>query len=757
MVDVRIEGNEALVRLPGAQQSFVFPIPKGADVDAYVRSLRNPSFLAQVLPDGDDDVRVAMTKNTPLGEALRQRAASPRPGESARAYDVRMGGQLTGDIAPSTPPGMSYVEKGAIPFAQGATFGYSDEIIAKTLAMMKGGTPEEQERAYQYYVTKGRATLDAVRAEEPLMSVVAEMAGTILPTGLLMKGAKALAGSAAAPRFVRDISESESKAANLGTAAGLGALEGGLYSAGTSETLLPDPVDAASDMAIGAAGGGAGVVAAGAVSRLAKYFAGMGNAALKRLGINQTTMELITRAAGDDPAAIQELGTVIATRGPGAMPVDVMPGGVDLIDAIIQSGGRGGQEARSAVTRRADAAAGSMRSEMDTAFGALGDVTDQAMDRNLKSNPARAAYERAYAQPINYASGRGQRIADILEDRVPQSVMDAARSLYTMEFGTKGPGRQFFVSPGSNGGPPMFTRVANMQELDVIIRALNDAAENTRAPSIIGNGKMSNTGRVQAKLARELRDLARMENPDYDDALKMFSNLSSLKDARQLGREVFSDRFWAADVVPALSNLGREQKAYVRKGMREFIENEQAKIKSAITGLDNQDYREAVKAFKLLSSSSNRQKASAILGEDTATTLFKALDEDAIALQLKALTQAGSRTAVRSFIQDLAKDLASRGLLRSVRQDGPIKGVSNRLLDALVDERPADEIERIMEQAARVLTRQGNPAEIFDYLAAAVAKTRGAERTGDAVFDQLKAPLIGSGVGGARFEGQDAR
>ena len=92
-------------------------------------------------------------------------------------------------------------------------------------------------------------------------------------------------------------------------------------------------------MAIGAAGGGAGVVAAGAVSRLAKYFAGMGNAALKRLGINQTTMELITRAAGDDPAAIQALGTVIATRGPGAMPVDVMPGGVDLIDAIIQSGG----------------------------------------------------------------------------------------------------------------------------------------------------------------------------------------------------------------------------------------------------------------------------------------------------------------------------------------------------------------------------------------------------------------------------------
>ena len=83
MVDVRIEGNEALVLLPGAQQSFVFPIPKGADVDAYVRSLRNPSFLAQVLQDGDDDVRVAMTKNTPLGEALRQRAASPRPARSA--------------------------------------------------------------------------------------------------------------------------------------------------------------------------------------------------------------------------------------------------------------------------------------------------------------------------------------------------------------------------------------------------------------------------------------------------------------------------------------------------------------------------------------------------------------------------------------------------------------------------------------------------------------------------------------------------
>jgi hypothetical protein len=757
MVDVRIEGSEALVRLPGAQQSFVFPVPEGISAEDYTRLLQNPASLAAALPADDPDVRVAMAKNTPLGEALRQRAAVPKPGERQTDYDVRMGGKLTGEVSPGLATDIPYAAKLAVPFAQGATAGFSDEMIAKALAMAKGGTPEEQEAAYEYYRTKGRATLDAVRADEPLMAVVAEMAGTLLPTGLLAKGAKAVASMDDAPAFVKDLSTSTSKAGNLAKGAALGAVEGGAYALGTSEEGLPYPADAVRDVGIGAVAGGAGVVAAGAVSRLAKWFAGLGNEGMKRLGIDLPTLELIKRASGDDPAAIQELGRVIATRGPEAMPVDVMPGGADLIDAIIQSGGKGGQEAAQAIGERSSRAAANLGQEMDTAFGGLGSTSDTAMEANLKSRPASAAYERAYARPVDYSTDRGQKIADILEDRVPQSVMDEARRLYTMEFGTKGPGQQFFVREGTNGGPPMFERTANMQELDVIIRALNDAAEGTRAPSIIGNGRMSNTGRVQAKLAKELRQLARLENPDYDAALNLFSNLSSLKDARDLGREVFSDRFWAADVVPSLEKLGGEQKRYVRKGMREFIENEQSKLKAAISGLEDQDYREAVKAFKLLSSSSNRQKAAAVLGDEAATRLFRALDEDALALQLKSLTKAGSRTAVRSFIQDLTKDLASRGLLRGMRSEGPVRGVTNRLLDALVDDRPADEVERIMRQAARVLVRQGDAPRVFDYLASAVDKVGKAGDRGDAVFEALKTPSVGAAVGGSREGSREGR
>lgn len=721
MVDVRIEGSEALVTLPGARQAFVFNIPEGADPTEFEAQLREPDVLASVLPMDDRDVRVAMAKRTPLGDALQRRAQRRKVGETQSEYDIRQGGELSDNVAPSLSEDLTLPEKAAMNVAQGATFGFSDKIIATALATVQGGTPEERQQLYDHYLTKGRATLDAVREDNQLLSIVSEVIGALGTGAGMAKGLHSAALRSGIPAAQR-VARSSSPMATIGKAAGIGGIEGGVYAAGAAD-------DAPTLEEIGQ-GGGIGALfglAAGAgirgISAVADWALRQGDAAMRALGIDDFTRDLLERAAGGDAAAIREIRDDYAARGPDAMPVDVLPGGADVVDAIIQQGGPGGQLAKRRIGERASDAAQAME---EATAREIGPSSGGISSRSISSeNPAIArAYERAYARPVDYsADAGGDRLLEMLEKQVPPEVFAEAQKLFRTE---GGPG-DFFTKLVD--GKAVFSRLPELAELDTISRTLYQSAEASRAPSFTGTGKMSPQGRAEANLARKIREILKAQNPDYREALNIFSGIASKEDAVRVGRDLFSDRLYASDVAKELRGLGSVDRGYVKQGIRDFIDREREKIKTSLTGLGERDYAEGVKAFKLLSSPSNRRKVAAVIGDDAAERLFRQMDQDAVAFQLKALTNANSKTAVRQFLSEMMKDMASQGLLGGMRASGAVRGLTDAVLDKLLKDAPQKEQDRLMLQAAELLTRRGAGPEVFDLLAQAV---RNRNQRGDA-------------------------
>lgn len=155
--------------------------------------------------------------------------------------------------------------------AQGATFGFGDEIAGLGAAVTPGGQNYKQAR------DASRSRVERVREEFPVQSALAETAGGLVVPGL--GGAGALKGVATA---VRAGSKMEALA-NAGRVAATGAAAGGLFGIGES-----DEEDIAGRLRAGAVGATVGGVAGAALSGAA--------GAVGRAGANRARRKLVTEA-----------------------------------------------------------------------------------------------------------------------------------------------------------------------------------------------------------------------------------------------------------------------------------------------------------------------------------------------------------------------------------------------------------------------------------------------------------------------------
>ena len=121
--------------------------------------------------------------------------------------------------------------------AQGASLGFSDEAIAMARSIL-------EKRKYEEVVKEEREALERFAKESPVISTVAELGGGIAPA-LLTGGGTAVAGAARA---------------GIGAAAKKAAIEGAKFGAvtalGKTEQLAEKPIEAAEEVAKGAATGG---------------------------------------------------------------------------------------------------------------------------------------------------------------------------------------------------------------------------------------------------------------------------------------------------------------------------------------------------------------------------------------------------------------------------------------------------------------------------------------------------------------------
>lgn len=148
-------------------------------------------------------------------------------------------------------PGMP--EAFARAMAQGASFGFSDEITAKIKSMFKG-TPYEKE------VEKERANYKAAEEQHPMTSMVGEVAGGMVPA----MAAAPLAAASGLSKLARGVG----LVGKMGLGAAEGAATGALYGAGKSDETTNET----------GAGAKLGAVVGGAIPVVGKVLGGIGKA-----------------------------------------------------------------------------------------------------------------------------------------------------------------------------------------------------------------------------------------------------------------------------------------------------------------------------------------------------------------------------------------------------------------------------------------------------------------------------------------------
>lgn len=213
---------------------------------------------------GADPAAVAARMSSDLH---RQALAAVRAGADPAAVSQR--------LASMTDRGFS-VGDFARMAAQGATFGFADEIAGAIGAIGEGTYREARDAS--------RSRVERLRSNHPILSAVAEGVGGVfvpIPGGSVASGVK---GAVTAGRAARAAQAAKELAAT-------GAIAGSIYGAGEAERLRDIPLEALKGGAVGGVGGGLFGAASSAVAS--------GASRASRAGLGSLFDDAIAGAARD--------------------------------------------------------------------------------------------------------------------------------------------------------------------------------------------------------------------------------------------------------------------------------------------------------------------------------------------------------------------------------------------------------------------------------------------------------------------------
>ena len=260
--------------------------------------------------------------------------------------------------------------------------------------------------------------VEAVRAQRPGQAAALEIGGALAATPALIAAAPA----ALAPLVTGATSLGGQMLRGGAVGVGAGSIEGAVSGFGRGEEGTRG-TEAVRGAALGAAlGGGAGVaipaVSAGIRSAFENIKGRSVGQIAKTLGISTDAAKVVRTALENDDLAAASVA--LERAGSSSMLADAGPATQRLLDVSVTSGGAAPRTAGEAITGRAEEAGARMNVVMDDILGAPEGVgTTQRGIRQGTQEARNRAYRVAYAQPINYASGRGRFLENIL-GRVPQ-------------------------------------------------------------------------------------------------------------------------------------------------------------------------------------------------------------------------------------------------------------------------------------------------------------------------------------------------
>jgi hypothetical protein len=587
------------------------------------------------------------------------------------------------------------------PFMQGVTFGWSDELrgaVHGGLAAMQGGDFGE---TYKRVVDQSRNALDFQRRENPIGSFASELGGGIA-TSIAAAPAAALVGIGNAARTLPIWQQ-------VVRGGALAAPAGALYGAGASGDSLEERAGGAVFGGLaGAAGGAVAPVVMRGIGAGARGIANRVNAnrAARQAGVSPQA----ARFASETLQADDSLGAGaarMAQAGDERMIADAGQSASNLLDYAIQKSGRAGRIATDAIDGRVARSSAAITSALDDALGAPQGV--QSLRANIASSTAGArgdAYRAAYSAPIDYSSGPGRRLEELLR-RVDQSDINAANALMRAE----GVQSQQILARIADDGTVTYQRMPDVRQIDYITRALNDRAANNAGLGALGG--QTNAGRVYQNLSGDLRGAAKEAVPEYETALNTAADPIRRSQAVEFGATMFRSNVTRDEVGNRVFRMSGPERQAAQQGLRGQIDEVLANVSRTVTDGDV-PARQAIATLRELSKPANRQKVTILLGQAEADRLFARIDQAAASFELRANVATNTKTFQRQEMERrMQATTAPDGPLATMMRGEPLNA-GKRTIQMMTGQTPEVALrqqDEIMTEVVRLLTARGLDAD----------------------------------------------
>lgn len=432
-------------------------------------------------------------------EATAQAQQAVDTGQNIIAQQLTPFSGVAGTVA--TPGGLEAL-------AQGATFGFSDELqgiaqgglaAAGAIASGQPGAGDKFKRGFETGIEKARTRLDKFRAEQPIGAIATEVAGGLLTGGF--GAGRALAG-AAGRTALQNIRRVGLTGAGFGALAGAGTAEGGLAERGKAA-------------GVGAIVGAAAspVISAGArvVGGITK-FTGDALGAIRNIAGGDKATKIISQSLGADEVArltdeIQRTGKAVTD----------FTG--DEISELLKRTRIGDKKAGKEIEKALSIQARDDLSRVEGQFNrTIGEgAEDTIEDLSAKADiDARGAFQRAEEAPAL----TDQKILDLVTNRptLQRSFREAQE--IAADAGVQIPTD---LSQGLDSRSVFFMK----KSLDNLIDGQTDIA-----------GKVSPRGVEFIKLKDEFVGRVKELNPDFKLALERSGDKIRLRNAQEIGEKL---------------------------------------------------------------------------------------------------------------------------------------------------------------------------------------------------------------------------
>ncbi len=617
---------------------------------------------------------------TPQGRAERAAEALRLYGEGQqlqptgqRVYDMETGQWIDMPaVRPPLPPSDSGIGL-TDALAQGATFGFSDEVGALATPLVEGvgslftGAPFNFDESYGRGLERIRSGLDDYADRNVALSGAAQAAGglgsvAVRPAQFVSALPSWLSG------FAPRVTPAGRAAEFVGTGVGAGALAGAGHADEGSRT--------AGAVEGGALGGllGAVIPAGAAAARTGRNLLGL-------LSPTEEAYSHIGRAMTRDGVTPDDLATTIARADADDIPLALadMAGEnmQELGYTVAAAPGAGRHQARTFLDERQAAMPDRFHQMVGSAVSAenAADTVEQLITARARASAP--LYEAAYA----HAPVPADAIAQFMERPAFQSAYRRARTLAAND------GITLPTSPDEFG----------WQTLDYMKRALDDQV------SQLQRAGRNNDARILTGALSDFRAVLDGINPDYAAARAAYAGPTASQNAVELGRQFI--RGDLAQMERQFADLAPGEQDFFRVGVA-------AEIRRIID--TTADGRNVVQ--RALGTRDRRDRLRAVLGDDIMGTIERWIADERLMADTRYTVTGGSQTANRLASQDDAGTLpllldtvqsprgAALGLLRAAarRGRGINEGTAARLGGLLFDSDQTMNAATAAELAARM-------------------------------------------------------